>query len=119
MDTLRSSVPIQRAHTRKPGTRSPSGRCAGSYQSWNSSWAFEMETIIIGWYVMVHTGSVLQLTAFGAVQFLGTLMAPMFGVIGDRLGSRALLCGMRAIYAVLAALLTILAVSDVLTPAWV
>jgi hypothetical protein len=33
-----------------------------------TSWAFEMETLILGWYVMVHTGSVLLLTAFGALQ---------------------------------------------------
>ena len=40
-----------------------------------TSWAFEMETIILGWYVMVHTESVLWLTAFGSLQFLGTLAA--------------------------------------------
>ncbi|MGH7413252.1 MAG: MFS transporter, partial [Candidatus Rokuibacteriota bacterium] len=27
-----------------------------------TSWAFEMETLILGWYVMVQTGSVLLLT---------------------------------------------------------
>src|SRR5213076_1199624 len=31
-----------------------------------TSWAFEMETLVLGWYVMVNTGSVLLLTAFGA-----------------------------------------------------
>ena len=51
-----------------------------------TSWAFEMETLILGWYVMVHTGSVLLLTAFASLQYLGTLAAPMFGVLGDRLG---------------------------------
>src|SRR5437879_11764377 len=67
-----------------------------------TSWAFEMETIVLGWYVMVHTGSVLLLTAFGSLQFLGTLAAPMFGVLGDRVGARLMLCTMRAIYAGLA-----------------
>ena len=56
-----------------------------------TSWAFEMETIILGWYVMVQTGSVLLLTAFGSLQFLGTLAAPMFGVLGDRVGGRLIL----------------------------
>lgn len=51
-----------------------------------TSWAFEMETILLGWYVMVHTGSVLLLTAFASLQFLGTLASPMFGVLGDQLG---------------------------------
>ena len=41
-----------------------------------TSWAFEMETLILGWYVMVQTGSVLLLTLFGSAQFLGTLAAP-------------------------------------------
>jgi MFS family permease len=78
-----------------------------------------METVILGWYVMVHTGSVLLLTAFGSLQLLGTLAAPMFGVVGDRLGGRAMLCAMRATYAMFAALLMVLAVAGILTPTWV
>ncbi len=84
-----------------------------------TSWAFEMETLILGWYVMVQTGSVLLLTAFASLQFLGTLAAPMFGVLGDRLGGRLMLCAMRASYAVLAATMMLLALSGLLTPAWV
>ena len=81
-----------------------------------TSWAFEMETLVLGWFVMVHTGSVLLLTAFGSLQFLGTLAAPMFGVLGDRLGGRTMLCAMRATYAALAALLALLALTESLTP---
>ncbi len=84
-----------------------------------TSWAFEMETLVLGWYVMVNTGSVVWLTAFGSLQFLGTLAAPMFGVLGDRLGGRAMLCAMRAIYTGLGALLMTLALAGVLSPAWV
>jgi MFS family permease len=84
-----------------------------------TSWAFEMETLILGWYVMVQTGSVLLLTAFASLQFLGTLAAPMFGVLGDRLGGRLMLCAMRATYAVLATTMMLLALSGLLTPAWV
>ncbi len=84
-----------------------------------TSWAFEMETIVLGWYVMVHTGSVLWLTAFGSLQFFGTLAAPMFGVLGDRLGGRAMLCTMRTIYAGLAGVLMVLALAGLLTPPWV
>jgi MFS family permease len=84
-----------------------------------TSWAFEMETLTLGWYVMTQTGSVLMLTVFGSLQFLGTLAAPMFGVAGDRLGARAILCAMRAMYAVFAALLMALVVTGLLTPAWV
>jgi hypothetical protein len=81
-----------------------------------TSWAFEMETVILGWYVMVNTGSVLWLTAFGSLQFLGTLAAPMFGVLGDRLGGRSMLCVMRTVYAAFAASLMRLAVTGRLSP---
>jgi predicted MFS family arabinose efflux permease len=82
-----------------------------------TSWAFEMETLILGWYVLAETGSVLMLTVFGALQYLGTLIAPMFGVVGDRIGQRKLLCGMRAAYTVLAAALMVLAFAGALSPA--
>jgi MFS family permease len=78
-----------------------------------------METVILGWYVMVQTGSVLLLTTFGSLLLLGTLASPMFGVLGDRLGFRVMLSTMRATYTALAALVLLLALTDTLTPAWV
>src|SRR5215475_6369230 len=78
-----------------------------------------METLILGWYVMVHTGSVMLLTAFASLQFLGSLAAPMFGVLGDRLGGRVMLCAMRGAYLGLAILVMLLALVGWLTPAWV
>jgi MFS family permease len=81
-----------------------------------TSWAFEMETIILGWYVLVETGSVLWLTVFGASQFLGTLIAPLYGVVGDRLGHKSLLLGMRAAYAVFASTLLIFALTHAVSP---
>ncbi|HEV8615133.1 MAG TPA: MFS transporter [Methylomirabilota bacterium] len=84
-----------------------------------TSWAFEMETLIPGWYVMVNTGSVVWLTTFASLQLLGTLAAPMFGALGDHVGSRSMLCAMRATHAALATLLMVLAGAGLLTPAWV
>jgi MFS family permease len=84
-----------------------------------TSWAFEMETLILGWYVLVETGSVLMLTAFGALQFLGTLISPLFGVVADRLGRRVVLCAMRASYVVLALGIMSLAFSGILNAYWV
>lgn len=81
-----------------------------------TSWAFEMETLILGWYVLVETGSVLLLTLFAALQFLGTLIAPMFGVAGDRIGHRNLLCLMRATYTVLSATLVAVILAGWLSP---
>ncbi|TXL78178.1 MFS transporter [Vineibacter terrae] len=82
-----------------------------------TSWAFEMETLILGWYILVETGSVVILAAFGSLQFLGTLVAPLFGVAGDRIGYRNLLCLMRATYATLAAILMILFLTGTASPA--
>ncbi|HSE03020.1 MAG TPA: MFS transporter [Methylomirabilota bacterium] len=84
-----------------------------------TSWAFEMETLILGWYVIVQTGSVLMLTVFGSLQFLGTLAAPLLGVLADRVGARLMLCAMRSIYATLAAAVMLLAFTGLLAPTWV
>lgn len=84
-----------------------------------TSWAFEMETIILGWYVLIETGSVLLLTVFASLQHIGTLIAPMMGVMGDRIGHRNMLAMMRGAYATLACTLMALAFSDLLTPFYV
>jgi MFS family permease len=84
-----------------------------------TSWAFEMETLILGWYVLVETGSVLLLTLFASLSYGGTLIAPMLGVVGDRIGHRDLLAVMRATYAVLAATLMMLALTGYLSPLYV
>ena len=75
-----------------------------------------METLILGWYVLVETQSVLMLTIFAAMQHLGTLLSPMFGVVGDRVGQRKLLSVMRAFYALLAGAIMALALSGQLSP---
>jgi MFS family permease len=82
-----------------------------------ASWAVEMETLILGWYVLTQTGSVLLLTAFASLQWLGTLIAPAFGLAGDRIGHRNVLVLMRIAYAVLASVLTGLIVAGALSPA--
>jgi MFS family permease len=84
-----------------------------------TSWAFEMETLILGWYVLVETGSVVWLTLFASLTYIGTLIAPMFGVAGDRIGHRDLLVMMRVTYAVLAATLMTLALTGQLSPLYV
>ena len=81
-----------------------------------TSWAFEMETLILGWYVLVETESVFLLTLFASLQYTGTLLAPMFGVVADRVGRRNVLCGMRLFYAILAILMMTFVFTGVLTP---
>src|ERR1700736_6200722 len=78
-----------------------------------------METLILGWYVLVETGSVLLLEVFASLNFVGTLIAPMFGVVGDGIGHSDRLSVIRATYAVLAATLMTLALTGYLNPLYV
>jgi MFS family permease len=81
-----------------------------------TSWAFEVETLVLGWYIMVETGSVLLLTVLASLQYAGTLIAPIFGMIGDRMGHRDLLAAMRFAYTALSAITMTLALTGHLTP---
>jgi hypothetical protein len=81
-----------------------------------ASWAFEMEGVILGWFVLVSTGSVLALAVFGSLQFLGTLISPLFGMAGDRIGNRSLLCVMRGTYLVVATALAVLFLAGLAAP---
>ena len=81
-----------------------------------ASWAFEMEGVILGWFVLVSTGSVLALAVFGSLQFLGTLISPLFGMAGDRIGNRSLLCLMRATYLVVGTALAVLFLAGLAAP---
>ncbi|MBM3645625.1 MAG: MFS transporter [Alphaproteobacteria bacterium] len=81
-----------------------------------TSWAAEMEAIILGWFVLVETQSVLALALYGALRMLGTLLAPAFAMAGDRLGYRNLLCVMRGTYLVCAAAIATLALTGNATP---
>src|SRR6185437_7931058 len=81
-----------------------------------TSWGAEMEMLVLGWYILVETGSVLLLTLFWALQYLGTLFAPVLGMAGDRLGHRRILCLMRIGYTLLATSVTALAASGAILP---
>jgi len=83
------------------------------------SWAFEMEMLILGWYVLVETGSVVLLTLYASLLYLGTLVAPIIGVIGDRIGQRTVLFGTRTAYTTLAAIICTLAFTGTLSPVYV
>jgi MFS family permease len=84
-----------------------------------TAWALEMETLILGWYVLVESGSVVQLTIFGALMYGGTLLSPVLGTVGDRLGLRRVLTAMRASYALLAGVILALVASSNLSPSGV
>lgn len=75
-----------------------------------------METLILGWYILVETQSVLLLTLFASLLYVGTLLSPLFGVAGHRHGNKRVFCAMRAAYAMLATVLMTLALTDSLQP---
>lgn len=75
-----------------------------------------MENLILAWYVLVATDSVLMLTIFASLNFLGTLFAPGFGVLGDRIGHRRLLWSTRAVYSVLSGSIMTFALLGVISP---
>ena len=108
MEAPRRSSPLAPFRVRSFRFQWPADLCA--------SWSFEMENLILSWYVLVETGSVLMLTVFASLQYLGTLFAPMFGVLGDRIGHRRLLCTMRAFYVTMGATLMTLALAGMLEP---
>ena len=75
-----------------------------------------MEALILGWYILIETGSVESLVLFASLAWLGSLISPFFGIAGDRLGFRTLLYATRAAYAVFAGVLCVLAFTQALKP---
>ena len=108
MDTVRPPFPLAAFRSRSFRFQWPADLL--------TSWANEMEILILGWFVLVRTDSVLLLTLFGSLQQLGTLAAPTFGVVADRLGGRAVLCAIRGGYVALAGTVMLLAISGRLAP---
>src|ERR1700749_1945634 len=81
-----------------------------------TSWAFEVENLVLGWYILTETGSVLLLTVLASLNYAGTLIAPIVGMIGDRIGHRELLAVMRFAYTTLASSIMTMALTGHLSP---
>jgi len=84
-----------------------------------SAWGAEMETIILGWYVLMRTDSAFLVSLVAALRFGGTLVAPAAGVLADRVSRRTLLISLRIVFAVLAASLALADLAGALPLAWV
>ena len=81
-----------------------------------ASWAFEIEMLILGWYVLVESESVFLLVLYGALQYIGALASPYVGVLGDRYGYKTLFVSMRVVFVLLSMVLLGLALADLLNP---
>ena len=113
------STPSRAERTRLPAALAPFAVRSFRFQwpaDFLSSWSWEMETLILGWYVLSETGSVLFLTLFGALQYFGTLLAPLFGVAGDRIGRRTTFCVMRGFMCTMACIIMTLGLLGLLRP---
>lgn len=74
---------------------------------------------MLSWYILVETQSVLLLTLFASTQYIGTLLSPVFGVMGQRLGNKRVYCMMRVCYTTLAVIMMLLVLTGTLTPLYV
>ena len=81
-----------------------------------TSWALGMEILVLSWYILVETDSVVLLTMFGALLFLGTLLSPMLGVVADRIGQLRLMRTLRALYLALSFLVLLVILTGNLSP---
>jgi MFS family permease len=81
-----------------------------------ATWAAEMETLLLGWYVLVDTGSPFLVGLVGALRFGGLLLAPLYGVVADQVDRRRLLLALRVAQGAQAAAFATLAFSGSLQP---
>tara|TARA_Y100000758_G_scaffold298419_1_gene259629 strand:+ start:72 stop:1235 length:1164 start_codon:yes stop_codon:yes gene_type:complete len=81
-----------------------------------STWGSEMETLILGWYILVATDSPFLVGLLAALRFSGTITAPVIGVIADRVNRKVMLISLRIGTVLTAMVLLILAVSGLIQP---
>ena len=81
-----------------------------------TNWGSEMETLILGWYILVATDSPFLVGLLGALRFSGTLTAPIVGVIADRMSRKIILLVLRAGAGLSAVALLMLAAFGVIEP---
>jgi len=81
-----------------------------------TTWGSEMETLILGWYILVATDSPFLVGILAALRMSGTLLAPLVGVLADRMSRKTLLAFVRIGAGTSALSLLILAALDVLQP---
>lgn len=81
-----------------------------------TTWGSEMETLILGWYILVETDSPFLVGILAALRMSGTLLAPLVGVLADRMSRKVLLAFVRIGAGASALSLLILAALDVIQP---
>lgn len=80
------------------------------------SLAFETEMIIYLWYIYTETQSAFYLSLLAALPYLGTLGAPLVGLMGDHLGHKKVVIFIRSACFALSSALTVSLWAGYLTP---
>lgn len=81
-----------------------------------TSWAVEMEILVLGWYVLTETDSPFLLALIGAARYAGSVLTPFLGTLADRLPRKHMLIAVRGVFALLALGLAGLAFTGQLVP---
>ena len=81
-----------------------------------NTWGSEMETLILGWYILVATDSPFLVGLLAALRFSGTITAPLIGVIADRTNRKQMLIFLRIGTGLSSMVLLILAVTGLIQP---
>ena len=79
------------------------------------SWAEYIELIVLSWLVLVITDSPFMLGVFGALRFIGTLSAPIHGMMADQYDRAKLFTGFRITLAIITGAVLALAIIGQLT----
>ncbi len=74
--------------------------------------AEQMQLLVLSWFVVNETDSLLLLGLFGALRFTGTLFGAAYGVVVDRSNRRQLLIGVRLVITTLSTAVLLLVVTD-------
>ena len=117
---------VMRGRSAAPGRRSAAWRVVEAFSvrsfrfQWtadaSSTWAAEMETLILGWYLLVETNSPLLVGVLGALRFGGTLISPIYGVVADRVNRRTMMIAIRLVFLATAATIMALGLARILGP---
>lgn len=79
------------------------------------SWAENTEFVVLSWFVLVSTDSPFLVGVFGALRFVGTLFAPLYGVAADRYNRARLFAGIRTMVTAVTVAVLALAVAGQLS----
>ena len=71
-------------------------------------WSLEIEFLVLGWFILVESGSPFFVGLMGSLRYIGTLLAPLYGLIGDRYNRSRILLVIRVSFSTIAIVVLVL-----------